>query len=83
MQDLSLQRMGSLSWHAGFSLVVTCGFSLSSCGAQAPGCVGSVVLASGSRAHGLCSLQHTGSLVEARELSSCGAGLVAPRHVGS
>ena len=38
--------------HAGFSLVVACGFSLSSCGAWAPA--------------------HVGSLVEARELSSCG-----------
>ena len=27
----------------------------------------------GARAHGLCSLWHVGSLVEARELSSCGA----------
>ena len=33
---------------------------------------------------GLCNLRHTGSLAEARELSSCGArALVAPRHVGS
>ena len=38
--------------------VVVCGL-LSSCGAQAPGCVGSVV----------CSMQ---ALVEAHELSSCG-----------
>ena len=37
MQDLSLQ-------HVGFSLVVMCGFSLSSCGVQAPGRVGSVVV---------------------------------------
>ena len=51
--DLSLRR-------AGFSLVVACGFSLSSCGAQAPGYVGSV-------------LQHTGSLIEVHKLSSCGA----------
>ena len=40
--------------------------SLSSCGMQAPG-------------HGLCSLRHTGSLVEVRELSSCGARAQLPR----
>ena len=44
--------------HAGFSLVVACRFSLSSCGAHAPGCAGSVV----------CGTQ---ALVEAGELSSC------------
>ena len=43
----------------GFSLVVVCGFSLSSCATQAPERMGS-------------SLQHVGSLVEACELSSCG-----------
>ena len=52
--------VGSLLWRAGFSLVVACGFSLSSCGA-------------GCRAHRVCSLWHMGSLVEAHELSSCGA----------
>ena len=41
--DLSLQRAGSSLWCAGFSLVVVFGFSLSSCGARAPGHVGSVV----------------------------------------
>ena len=35
-QDLSLR-------HLGFSLVVVCGFSLSSCGTQAPEHMGSVV----------------------------------------
>ena len=44
----------------GFSLVVACGFSLSSCGAQAPEHVGSVV----------CDIQ---ALVEVQKLSSCGA----------
>ena len=39
----SLQRVGSSLGHAGFSLVVVCGFSLSSCGAQAPERVRSVV----------------------------------------
>ena len=52
MQDLSLQCVGSSLWHAGFSLVVvhrllsSCGvwvFSLSSCGMQTPGCMGSLV----------------------------------------
>ena len=40
MWDLSLGP-------AGFSLVVVCVFSLSSCGMQAPGSVGSVVVARG------------------------------------
>ena len=35
--------MGCSLWHGGSSLVVVCGFSLSSCGMGAPGCVGSVV----------------------------------------
>ena len=49
---------------------------LSSCGMQ--------VFLSLVVAHGLCSLRHMGSLVEACELSSCGAWvLVAPQHVGS
>ena len=38
---------GSSLWRMGFSLVVACGFSLSSCGAWAPGCMGSVVAAHG------------------------------------
>ena len=44
----------------GFSLVVAYRFSLSSCGTQAPGHVGSVV----------CGMR---ALVEVCELSSCGA----------
>ena len=60
--------MWDLSLRAGFSLVVACGFSLFSCGAWAPERVGSVVL------------RHAGSLVEARELSSCGVacGILVP-----
>ena len=38
---------GSSLWHTGFSLVVAAGFLFSSCGAQAPGCMGSVVVARG------------------------------------
>ena len=45
---------GSSLWCTGFSLAVACGFSLSSCGAWAPGRVGFVV----------CGTQ--ASLVEAR-----------------
>ena len=38
----------------------------------------------GSRVRGLCSLWHSGTLVEAHGLSSCGTWtLVAPQHVGS
>ena len=37
--------MGSSLQHVGISLVVACGFSLSSCGVQALGHVGSVVVA--------------------------------------
>ena len=62
----------SLLQHVGFSLVVACRFSHSSCGARAPECVGSVVVAHGLQTHGLCSLWHAGSLVEVRGLSSCG-----------
>ena len=51
---------------------------LSSCGMWG---FSSLVVVPGSRVRGLCSLWHTGSLVEARELNSC--GLVAPGHVGS
>ena len=43
MWDISLWHAGSLLRCTGFSLVVACGFSLSSCGVQAPGHVGSVV----------------------------------------
>ena len=52
MQYLPLRRTG-------FSLVVACGFSLSSCGARVPEHVGSVV----------CG---TGALAEACRLGSCG-----------
>ena len=64
----------SLQWqHAGFlSLVVACRLQALQ------------LWHAGSKVHGLCSLWHAGSLVEACELSSCGArGLVAPWHVGS
>ena len=37
----------------------------------------------GSRAHGLCSLQHTGSSLGARALQLWYTGLVAPQHVRS
>ena len=47
MQGLPLRCSSSSLWHAGFSLVVVCGFSLSSCGAQAPEHVGSVVVVHG------------------------------------
>ena len=47
-----------LLWCAGFSLVVTCGFSLSGCSARAPGHVGSVIVAQWA-------------LVETHGLSSC------------
>ena len=60
MRDLSLWRAGSSLQCVGFSLVVVREFSLSSCGAQAPERVGSVV----------CGTQ---ALTEERELSSCGA----------
>ena len=59
MRDLSFLCVG-------FLLVVVCGFFLSSCGAQAPGHVGSVV----------CSMQ---ALAEACKLSSCGVQDLLPR----
>ena len=74
MQDLLLRREGSRLRCAGFSLVVACGFSLSSCGAQGPECMGSVVSSTWA-----LSLRHTGSLVEARELNSCGERVSLPR----
>ena len=40
----SLRHAGSSLWCADFSLVAACGFSLSSCGAQAPGHMASVVV---------------------------------------
>ena len=75
-QDLSLRHMGSFSlWcvgsllqHSGFPLAVACRFSLSSCGMQAPRCMGSVVCGS------------AGSLVEARRLSCPAAcGILVPQ----
>ena len=58
--------VGSSLWHAGFSLVVACRFSLSSCGTRAPGRMG------GTRA---LSLRHVSSVVVALRLScpvACG-----------
>ena len=71
MQDLSLWLSGSWLWYASFSLVVACGFSLSSCGPQAPGYMGSVV----------CGTQ---ALVEAHELIvvACACGLSCPVACG-
>ena len=63
---------GPSLWRTGFSLVLECGF-FSLLQLWRVGC----------RAHGLCSLRHAGSLFEVPELNSCGAGLVAPQHVGS
>ena len=57
MQDLSLRRTG-------FSLVVARGLQ---------GVWALYLWHVGSRVHGLCSLQHVGSLVEAHGLGSCGA----------
>ena len=56
---LSCSMRHLLLWRVGFSLVVACRFSLSSCGTQVPQHVGSVV----------CS---TRALVGAHELRSCG-----------
>ena len=64
--------MGSSLWCAGLSLVVACGFSLCSCGARAPGRVGSVVCSTQA-----LSLRRASSVVVVR------AGLAAPCHVGS
>ena len=84
----------SLCCDAGFFLVVACGFLSSGVQVSlylwcagflflvvARGLQGAWALQlwhAGSRAHGLCSLWHEGSLVEACELSSCGA-----QHVGN
>ena len=69
-----LQCTGSSLRHAGFSLVVACGFSLSSCGAQAPGHVGSVVC--GTQA---LSLSCVSSVVVAHGLSCPAAcGVLVP-----
>ena len=48
-QDLRCGMWDLLLWHVGFSLVVACSFSLSSCGTRAPERVGSVVVC-GTRA---------------------------------
>ena len=61
------------SFVAACGLFVACRL-LSSCGAWAPGCVGSVVVVLG--------FQSTWALDEARKLSSCGVR-VALWHVGS
>ena len=59
----------------GFSLVVACGFSLSSCGARAPEHVGSVVC--GTRA---LALRRASSVVVARGLSCPTAcGILVPQ----
>ena len=60
------------------SVVVVCGFSLSSCGVWAPGHVGSVVCS--MRA---LSLRHVSSVVVACGFSLCSCGVWAPGHVGS
>ena len=85
---------GSQLWYAGSSLRHVGSFVVarrlpSSCGARvfsslvvACGLQGAWALQlqyAGSRARGLCSLWHTGSLVEACELSSCGARAQLPR----
>ena len=61
MRDLSL-------WPAGFSLVVACGFSFSSCGSWAPGHMGSVV----------CSMQAL-SVVACRLSCPAACGILVPR----
>ena len=61
--------------HAGFlSLVVAC---------RLQGVWALQLWCAGSRACGLCSLWHTGSLVEARAQKLWHTGLVSLRHVGS
>ena len=67
MRDFSLQHAGSSLRHAGFSPVVACRFSLSSCGARAPGYVGSVVCGMQS-----LLLRCTSSVVVVRGLSCIG-----------
>ena len=68
MRNLSLRC-------AGFSLVVACGFSLSSCSAQTPGRVGSVVC--GTQA---LSLRRENSVVVVRGLSCPTAcGILVPQ----
>ena len=71
MQDFSLRCAGSSLRRAGFSLVVVCGL-LSSCGAWAPGHVGSVVAARRLSSYGVWAPELMGSLVVVCGLSSCG-----------
>ena len=71
--DLSWQRAGSSLWCAGFSLAVA---------HRLQGAWALQLWRAGSRMHGLCSLRHTGSLVDARELSSCGTWAQLPRGMG-
>ena len=59
MRDLSSWHSDSSLWCSGFSLFVAAGFLFSSCGAQAPERMGSVV----------CGMQ---ALVETSNLSSFG-----------
>ena len=67
--------IGSSLWCAGFSLVVACGFSLSSCGAWTPERVGSVVCSMQA-----LSLRCESSVVVARGLSCPKAcGILVPR----
>ena len=60
--------------------VAVCGL-LSSCGAQAPDCVGSVVAAHGLSSCGVQAPKHMGSVVVVHWFSSC--GMWALEHVGS
>ena len=67
----------------GFSLVATCRFSLPQLWHAGSRLRGLCSSGTGFRVRGLCSLRHRGSLVEAPELSSCGAQAQLPcGHVG-
>ena len=69
----------ALRCSAGFSLVVPCGvFSSLVVAHRLQGMWSLQLWHVGSRARGLCSLRHTGSLVEARKLSSCGTRAQLP-----
>ena len=70
MQDLHWGMQDLLLWCAGFSLIVACGFSLSSCGMWAPESMGSVVCGIWA-----LSLRRVSSIVVAHVLScpaACG-----------
>ena len=70
-----LQCLGSSLPCSGFSLVVACGISLSSCGTWTPGCMGSVVC--GTQA---VSLRCGGSVVVVCGLSCpMACGILVPR----